>query len=70
MGVKFLGKDAALVTYPVTLKGTFRGRAVPARNFVSAIWVRRGGQWRQTFYQETPLTAEAKRPGERKADSR
>ena len=64
VGVKLLGKDAALVTYPVTLKGTFRGRAVPARNFVCSVWLRRGGQWRQTFYQETPLTEGAKRPGD------
>jgi ketosteroid isomerase-like protein len=63
LSVKLLGKDTALVTYPVTLQGTFQGRAVPARNFVSAIWVRRRGQWRQVFYQETPLSGEAKRPG-------
>jgi hypothetical protein len=53
-----LSKDAVLVTYRVSMRGTFQGRAVPARNFVSAVWVRRGGRWRQAFYQETPLAQE------------
>jgi ketosteroid isomerase-like protein len=67
--VKLLGKDAALVTYPLTLKGTFQGKAVPARNFASAVWVRREGRWREAFYQETPLSGEARRQGEGKAPS-
>jgi ketosteroid isomerase-like protein len=53
-----LGKDAALVTYPVTLKGTFKGRPLPARNFASAVWVRQGGRWLEVHYQETPLSGE------------
>jgi ketosteroid isomerase-like protein len=63
LNVKLLGKDTALVTYPLTLQGTFQGKAVPARNFASAVWIRRGGQWREAFYQETPLSGEAKRQG-------
>jgi ketosteroid isomerase-like protein len=53
-----LGKEAVLVTYPLSLKGTFRGKAVPARNFASAVWVRQGGRWLERFYQETPLAGE------------
>lgn len=53
--VTLLGKDAALVTYPLAVKGTFQGKPVPARSFTSAVWVKRGGRWLETFYQETPL---------------
>ncbi|HYT95563.1 MAG TPA: nuclear transport factor 2 family protein [Gemmataceae bacterium] len=56
--VTLLGKDAALVTYPLSLKGTFQGKTVPWRNFASAVWVRREGQWREAFYQETSLAGE------------
>jgi hypothetical protein len=56
--VKMLGKDAALITYPLILKGTFRGKAVDERNFASAVWVRQGGEWREAFYQETALGGE------------
>jgi ketosteroid isomerase-like protein len=52
-----LGKDAVLVTYPLTLKGTYKGKAVPAKNFASAVWVRQEGKWLEAFYQETPLGA-------------
>jgi len=50
-----LGKDAALVTYELTLKGTYKGKDVPRKNFASAVWVRRDGKWQEAFYQETPL---------------
>ena len=56
--VTVLSKDVALVTYPLSLKGTFKGVPVPARNFASAVWVLRDGRWREAFYQETPLGAE------------
>jgi uncharacterized protein (TIGR02246 family) len=55
MKVQVLGPDAALVTYEVAMKGTFKGKPVPAKSFASAIWVRKGGKWQESFYQETPL---------------
>jgi uncharacterized protein (TIGR02246 family) len=55
MKVTLLGKDVALVTYEVALKGTFKGKDMPPRNFASAVWVRRDGTWVEAFYQETPL---------------
>jgi uncharacterized protein (TIGR02246 family) len=55
MKVTRLGKDAALVTYELTLKGTCKGKEVPRNNFASAVWVRRDGKWQEAFYQETPL---------------
>ena len=53
--VSALGKDAALVTYELTLKGTYKGKEVPRKNFASAVWVKQDGKWREAFYQETPL---------------
>lgn len=53
--VTVLGKDTALVTYELALKGTFKGKEVPRRNYASAVWVKRDGAWREAFYQETPL---------------
>ncbi len=50
-----LGTDAVLVTYPLTMKGTYKGKPVPAKSFASAVWVRQTGQWREAFYQETPV---------------
>ncbi len=55
--VTLLGKEAALVTYPLAMAGTYKGKLVPAKSFASAVWVRRGGRWREAFYQETPLDA-------------
>lgn len=56
--VRLLGHDAALVTYAVVMKGTYQGKAVPARSFASAVWVRKGGRWLESFYQETALPGE------------
>jgi uncharacterized protein (TIGR02246 family) len=55
MRVTVLGRDAALVTYPLSMKGTYKGRPLPPRSFASAVWVRRDGRWLESFYQETPL---------------
>lgn len=53
--VTLLSKDVALVTYALKQKGTFQGKEVPRRSYASALWVNRGGKWREAFYQETPL---------------
>lgn len=48
-----LGKDGALITYSLKMKGTFRGKAVPTDSFATAVWVRRDGKWYELHYQET-----------------
>lgn len=53
-----LDKNTVLITYPLTQKGTFRGKAIAPRSFASAVWVRRDGAWREAFYQETALGGE------------
>jgi ketosteroid isomerase-like protein len=53
--VTLLAKDAALVTYPLSQKGTYKGKPVAARNYVAAVWINRDGKWLEASYQETPL---------------
>jgi uncharacterized protein (TIGR02246 family) len=53
MTVRPLADGVALVTYSLTQKGTFRGKAVPPKAYSSAVWVKRDGQWREAYYQET-----------------
>jgi ketosteroid isomerase-like protein len=55
MKVRLLGRDAALVTYELSMKGTYRGKPVPPRCYASAVWARQGGKWLEAFYQETAL---------------
>ena len=55
LNVSFLSKEVALVTYPVQLKGTFKGKELFSKNYVSSIWVKRGRKWVQAFYQRTPV---------------
>jgi hypothetical protein len=57
MTITQLGDTAVLNNYTVSLEGSFRGKATPARAFVSTIWVRESGRWRERLYQETPLEA-------------
>lgn len=52
-----LGEDVVQITYHATLTGTYRGKPMPSRVFVSALWVKRAGRWLEHFYQETPLGA-------------
>jgi uncharacterized protein (TIGR02246 family) len=53
--VSKVGKDVALVTYPVTQKGTYKGKDLAAKSLASALWVKAEGKWRERFYQETAL---------------
>jgi len=48
-----LGPDATFVIYEVTL--TFPPRSVVrfSRVYITELWVRRGGQWKELHYQET-----------------
>jgi hypothetical protein len=53
--VTVLGPDAAMITFENLYKGTFQGRPLPERVFVSETWVKQDGTWRQQLYQETPI---------------
>ncbi|MCU1266265.1 MAG: hypothetical protein JWM21_2583 [Acidobacteria bacterium] len=47
-------KDAVILTYNVTIKGTFKNAAIPPGPYrASSAWVNRDGKWLAIFYQET-----------------
>lgn len=53
--VSLLGPDAALRTFIADLKGTFEGKTLPGRVFVTEVLVKQDGQWIERFYQVTTL---------------
>jgi hypothetical protein len=51
-----LDKDAAVVTYTVTAKGTNNGQPIPATPLRAAsAWVNRNGTWVGVYHQETEI---------------
>ncbi len=54
--VTVLDPSAVLVTYENSNQGSYAGKPLSPRVFVSQIWVKQDGKWRQQFYQETPIT--------------
>ena len=53
--VIILGPDAAMRIFAAELKGGFKGQKLPALVYVSEIWVKDDGAWREKFYQATTL---------------
>jgi hypothetical protein len=47
--------DVVILSYAATQDTTCEGRKLPARLQSVAVYVRNGGKWLQTSYQETPL---------------
>ncbi len=37
------------------MQGSYRGQEVPAKVAITILWERQDGEWRQRFYQQTPL---------------
>ena len=48
-----LDSNAALVTYEITLEFPPKVQVRFKRVFVSEIWLKRNGQWKERYYQET-----------------
>jgi hypothetical protein len=48
-----LGPDAALVIYEVTMQFPPRAQIRYSRVYISELWVKRDGQWKELHYQET-----------------
>lgn len=48
-----LGPDAAFVIYEVTLQFPPRSTVRFSRVYITELWVKRGGQWKELHYQET-----------------
>lgn len=52
-----IDKDALLMTYNVTIKGTFKNAAIPPGPYhAGSAWVNRDGKWLAIYYQETLTT--------------
>jgi hypothetical protein len=48
-----LGPDAAFVMYEVTMQFPPRSVVRYSRVYISELWVKRGGEWKELHYQET-----------------
>jgi hypothetical protein len=47
------GPDATLVIYEVTMQFPPKAQVRYSRVYISALWVKRAGQWKEVHYQET-----------------
>jgi hypothetical protein len=45
--------EAAMRIYAAELRGSFKDQKLPPLVYVSEIWVKREGAWRESFYQAT-----------------
>ncbi len=48
-----VGPDGALVIYEVTMQFPPQAQVRYSRVYISELWVKRGGQWKELHYQET-----------------
>ena len=48
-----VGQDAALVTYEVTMQFPPKSAIRLSRVYISELWMKRAGQWKEVHYQET-----------------
>ncbi len=54
--VTWIDKDAAMITYKASSKGSYQGKEVPpGTRLCTDIWVSQDDKWLGKFHQETPL---------------
>ena len=53
--VSALGPDAAMRNFISKMDGTFKGKTLPSRAYVTEILVKQDGAWVERFYQVTTL---------------
>lgn len=53
--ITLLGADAGMRSFTADLKGTFKGKPIPRRVFITSVMVRHDGRWLEAFYQATVL---------------
>jgi hypothetical protein len=52
MKVVFPNKDTAVLTYKVTVKGSFKGEDISGVYYASSVWVNQGGKWLAILHTE------------------
>lgn len=52
MDVVFIDKDAALITYQVTVEGTEDGKNVSGKWNAASVWKKDGADWKGVFHTE------------------
>lgn len=53
--VMMIDKDAAILTYKSTGTETFKGHTETATVYATTIWVKRKGDWKAVFHQESMI---------------
>ncbi|WP_426663531.1 DUF4440 domain-containing protein [Rhodanobacter aciditrophus] len=54
--VRFVARNAALVTYRVKAAGLDHGKAFRLDGYASSLWMKRSGGWLNVLYQATPAS--------------
>ena len=52
IGVVMIDKDAALLTYTVTVEGTQDGKDISGKLNVASVWKKEGNDWRCVFHTD------------------
>jgi ketosteroid isomerase-like protein len=50
--VVFPNKDTAVLTYKVTVQGSFKGQDISGAYYASSVWVNQGGKWLAILHTE------------------
>jgi hypothetical protein len=50
--VVFPNKDTAVLTYKVTVRGSFKGQDISGASYASSVWVNQGGKWLAILHTE------------------
>ena len=58
MDVVFIDKDAALLTYQVTVEGTEGGKDVSGKYNAASMWKKDGNDWKAVFHTKVKAVAE------------
>jgi uncharacterized protein (TIGR02246 family) len=53
--VVMIDKDAAILTYKTTGTETYQGHTDTSTAYATTIWVKRGGDWKAIFHQESMM---------------
>lgn len=53
--LRMLGENVALLNYYETQETSCQGKTVPSPCWVSSLYMKRGGRWRNVFFQQTPI---------------